>query len=265
MKNDITIVTAFFDIGRGDWTPEQGFPHYLHRTNDTYFERFAHLAELENEMFIFTSSEFVDAIAELRRDKPTTIFDFDLVKEANDLREQIELVYAIPEYQRMINPRERVNPEYWCADYVIVNLLKSTFACMASVQAKNDMLAWVDFGYCRSADTRAGVQHWQYGFDPERIHLFSIRDYNNETIHQIISNNLVFMTGPCIVASKQKWRILEMMVMEGTQELLRNQLIDDDQTLLTLSYLSSPNDFQIHRVDPSDWFIIFKQFHENIS
>ena len=38
--NDITIVTAFFDIGRGEWTPDKGLPHYLHRTNQTYLQRF---------------------------------------------------------------------------------------------------------------------------------------------------------------------------------------------------------------------------------
>jgi len=25
--NEISIVTAFFDIGRGDWTPDKGLPH----------------------------------------------------------------------------------------------------------------------------------------------------------------------------------------------------------------------------------------------
>ena len=48
----ISIVTAFFDIGRGDWTPDKGLPHYLHRTTDTYIERFGHLATLENEITV---------------------------------------------------------------------------------------------------------------------------------------------------------------------------------------------------------------------
>ena len=43
--NDITIVTSFFDIGRGNWTLDRGLPHYLQRTNETYLERFAHLAK----------------------------------------------------------------------------------------------------------------------------------------------------------------------------------------------------------------------------
>ena len=58
----ISIVTAFFDIGRGDWTPDKGLPHYLHRTTDTYVERFGHLATLENEITIFTSEDLIPRV-----------------------------------------------------------------------------------------------------------------------------------------------------------------------------------------------------------
>ena len=58
--NDISIVTAFFDIGRGDWTPDKGLPHYLQRTTKTYLERFGYLAKLKNKMVIYTSEDLVD-------------------------------------------------------------------------------------------------------------------------------------------------------------------------------------------------------------
>lgn len=266
MNTDITIVTAFFDIGRGTWTPDRGYPHYLHRTNDTYFERFGHLAQLENEMFVFTTEDNFDRIAELRGDRPTTLFEFDLVSEAQDLRERIELIYATPDYMRLISPNERLNPEYWSADYVIINLLKSTFACMASVQAKNDMLAWVDFGYCRTPETLAGVQHWRYPFNPDLIHLFKLKDYvPGTTIHSMIANNDVHITGPCIVASKKNWRELEFLVMEGVKQLIENFLIDDDQLFLLLSALSRPELFELHQVSPDNWFTVFRDYNENIS
>lgn len=265
MDNDITIVTAFFDIGRGDWTQDKGYPHYLQRTTDTYFERFATMAKLENEMFIFCEKEHFERIQELRGDRPTTIFEFNLADEAEDLRGDIELIYAIPDYQRMINPRERANPEYWNADYVIINLLKSTFACMSSIQAQNEMLAWVDFGYCRTPDAVGNLKHWTYPFEQDLIHLWSIKDHRGEDIPQIISNNIVFMTGPCIVASKKKWKLLEHLVLEGVQGLIANRMIDDDQLFLLLAYLSSPDDFKIHKLDPNDWFTVFKNYNENIS
>lgn len=266
MNNDITIVTAFIDIGRGEWTPERGFPHYLHRTTDTYFERFGHMAQLENEMFVFTTQDNFDRVMELRDGRPTTLFEFDLDSEAEDLRERIQLVYATPDYVNLINPRERKNPEYWCPEYVIINLLKSTFACMASVQAKNDMLAWLDFGYCRTAETLAGVKHWRYPFNPNLIHLFKLKDYApGTTIHQMIANNDVHITGPCIVANKKNWRELEFMVLEGVKQLLENFLIDDDQLFLLLSYLSRPELFELHQVSPDNWFTVFRDYNENIS
>ena len=260
-NNDITIVTAFFDIGRGDWTPERGFPHYLQRSVDTYFERFAHMATLENEMFIFTSPDLVDRVAELRGDRPTTIFQFDLKNEASDLRDYIELIYATPDYINLINPKEKKNPEYWCADYVIINLFKSTFACMASIQAQNDMIAWLDFGYCRSQETLAGVKNWRWPFDQDKIHLWNLKDYNPSiTIHELIAENNVHITGPCIVASKKNWKKLEFLVLEGVQEMIKNFLIDDDQLFLLLSYLADPDSFELHRVTADDWFVAFKEY-----
>ncbi|EER47878.1 hypothetical protein AM305_05579 [Actinobacillus minor NM305] len=47
MTKEITIVTAFFDIGRGNISTEAGYPSYLIRSNNTYFSYFVHLAKLE--------------------------------------------------------------------------------------------------------------------------------------------------------------------------------------------------------------------------
>ncbi|MGP9692794.1 WlaTC/HtrL family glycosyltransferase, partial [Psychrobacter sp. AOP30-A2-5] len=35
-EKSITIVTAYFDIGRGDWSTEKGHPSHLLRDNQTY-------------------------------------------------------------------------------------------------------------------------------------------------------------------------------------------------------------------------------------
>ena len=47
MTKEITIVTAFFDIGRGNISTEAGYPSYLIRSNNTYFSYFVHLAKVE--------------------------------------------------------------------------------------------------------------------------------------------------------------------------------------------------------------------------
>lgn len=266
--NDISIVTAFFDIGRGDWTPDKGLPHYLHRTNDTYLERFAHLAKLDNEIIVFTSEELAPLVHTLRYGKETTINVIDFKNSFTDLRNAITKTQENPDFQKHINPSQVKNPEYWNADYVLVNLMKASFVRRAIEmnQINNEMVAWLDFGYCRDETTLNGVKQWQYPFDQDKIHFFNIKDYKEGTyISDIIFNNDVHITGPCIVASNEKWGILEQLVQNNTKELLKNNLIDDDQTLLLMSYLTAPELFELHPVSPSDWFVAFKEFNENLS
>ena len=76
-RKPISIVTAFFDIGRGEIG--EGYPDYLRRTNDTYFEHFSRLAVLENEMVVFTSEEHRDRIMKLREGKPTKLIIINLI------------------------------------------------------------------------------------------------------------------------------------------------------------------------------------------
>lgn len=265
--SDITIVTAFFDIGRGDWTPDKGLPHYLQRTTDTYFERFKHMATLDNDMVVFTSPDLKAKVEELRKGKPTTVITREFSSLAPDLWSKITEVQLSPEYQDMINPSQRKNPEYWNANYVLVNLLKSSFITLA-IQGdfvKTDLVAWLDFGYCRDASTLNGVTHWKYPFSTDKIHFFNLKPYNGTMIMNIISNNDVHITGPHIVAHKDLWPKLEKMVLGHTDILLKNNLIDDDQTLLLMSSLDNPELFELHPVNPNDWFIVFKEYNESVS
>jgi len=263
--NNISIVTAFFDIGRGDWSPEKGLPHYLQRTTDTYLERFSHLAKLENDIVVFTSEEFVDKIKELRGDRPTQIVPMDFKNSFHELRDEITRVQKLPEYQAKINPSQIKNPEYWNADYVLVNLLKSSFVTKAIDLGflQNDLISWIDFGYCRKP---LQTNKWSYKFDEEKIHFFNIKNWIEGTyIQDVIANNDVHITGPCIVAGKKGWQILEYLVHHSVKELLKNDLIDDDQTLLLMSYLYKPEMFELHKVSPNNWFVAFKDYNENIS
>ena len=83
--SDITIVTAFYDIGRGDWTPDKGLPHYLQRTTDTYIERFSHMAQLENEMVVFSTPDIIEKLQPLRGERPTKWVSFDIFEKYGDL------------------------------------------------------------------------------------------------------------------------------------------------------------------------------------
>jgi protein YibB len=264
--NDITIVTAFFDIGRGDWTPDKGLPHYLQRTTKTYLERFGHMAKLENKMVVYTSKDMANEVRFLRQDRPTEILTLDFPNSFKKLREEITKVQTSSEYQSKISPAQVKNPEYWNADYVLVNALKSSFVTRAMPMIEDELVAWLDFGYCRTKETLNGVTNWQYPFDKNKIHLFNIKEWQEGTfIQDVIANNDVHMTGPCIVAGRDMWPQMEALVHHSIDELFKNNLIDDDQTLLLMAYLSKPELFKLHPVSNQDWFIAFKDYNENLS
>jgi protein YibB len=263
--NNITIVTAFFDIGRGEWTPDKGLPHYLHRTTKTYFERFGHMAKLENNMVVYTSKDLVDEVKFLRQDKQTDILVIDFPNSFKELREQITKIQKNPDYLSKINPTQVRNPEYWNADYVLVNALKSSFVNRAiqSNLIQDDLVAWLDFGYCREESTLNGVKKWQYPFAKDKIHFFNVRDFKEGTfISDVIANNIVHIHGSMIVADKEIWPNLESLIHHSINELLKNDLIDDDQTLMLMSYLQKPELFELHAIREESPFIIFKEYQD---
>jgi protein YibB len=265
---DVSIVTAFYDIGRGQWTADKGLPGYLHRPMDVYLQRFKYLTKLENNITVITAPNLVNVIAEyIGYCANVTIIAFDLEKEMQHLKAQISLIQTSDRFKQKINPMQLRNPEYWSADYVLVTGLKAFFVQHAIElgQVKNDTVAWIDFGYCRSETNVDGVTKWTVDFDPKLIHLFNYKDYTGENIATIVSNNDVYILGAKVVANKSLWYKLNQWMLESQLELISQGLVDDDQGLWLNSYINHPQDFEMHRIPDHqlghDPFVLFKKYN----
>jgi len=272
MDKNITVVTAFFDIGRGNLPNEKHgrvLPHYQHRSVDTYFEYFKNLAQLKNDMVIYTSQDFAERIYNIRKDagleEQTTVVVLPsyLPNGFDEIRDKVTEIMNDPNYYGKVDNPQLI--EYWHTDYVLVNIFKSYYVSHAITNGhiKTDLTAWIDFGYCRNPNTIPSSKEWSYDFDKEKIHYFNIRTIEPERpIDEIIYTGDVYIMGCHIVAGTHKWVDLMSRMTNCLAVLLSHRLIDDDQTLLLMSFLSSPQDSELHYVDPSDWFIIFKKFNE---
>lgn len=263
--SNITIVTAFFDIGRGEISDD--YPSYLKRTTDTYFDYFAKLATLENEMVIFTSAKFKEKILSLRQGKKTTVVEFDFHHKLNHIKKQITNIQNHPDFIAKVNPSQINNIEYWSADYVLLNNLKTYFINKAIKQnlVSHAQIAWIDFGYVRDIVTLNHVQNWQYQFNKDKVHLFSINKNiktvdNFQQVNDFIFNNQVFLIGGCIVASKEKWGEFIQTLFSCQKELLKQNIIDDDQGLYIMCLWKNPILFQIHYLGKNKWFDLFKKY-----
>lgn len=265
--SNITIVTAFFDIGRNNIS--DGLPGYLKRSNNTYFSHFSKLATLENEMVIFTSREFKEKILSLRQGKKTTLVEFDFHNKLNYIKKQITNIQNNPDFIAKVNPNQINNIEYWSSDYVILTNLKTYFVNKAIKEnlVSHAQIAWVDFGYVREEKTLNHVKNWQYQFNKDKVHFFSI-DKNIKTIdsfqqvNNFIFNNQVYLIGGCIVASKPKWNEFLHTLFTCQKELLKQNIIDDDQGLNIMCLWKNPDLFQVHYLGRKKWFDLFKKYDD---
>lgn len=264
----ITIVTAFFDIGRGDWTGvKNGYhlPHYLKRTTDTYIQNFARLAKINNPMIVHTTSEFAETCRAIREshgfgDQTEIVIHDNLFNLFSPLLKRIQSV--MDDHFFVSSVTNPAMPEYWNARYVLVNYLKAYFVrhSMSLGSIRTSQTAWIDFGYCRDDDRFEPGFSWTHDFG-DKINFFSIRQPTPErSLNDIVHTGDVYLQGCHIVGPTGQWEDLWESVQIQMETLLEQHLIDDDQTMLLMAYLANPDNFKLNKGDPNDWFIIFKDY-----
>ena len=253
----ISIVTAFYDIGRGDWstnTEKNGgpLPHYLQRSVDKYIDHFTRMCEIDTEIIVYTSPDIAPRLAAISPNVKVVEYDyFNLHKE---LRDKIEVIQKSPEFIKKINPYQVRNPEYWSKDYVGVTSLKAFYVSDAFERGliTNEFAAWIDFGYCRDDEHIPTNKTWEYDFTPGLMHYFNYRDPELKQARQQVSmavqNNIVFIIGGVFVAQKEQWKVLSVDMKEALEYLMSIGLVDDDQGLLLMAYFKNPDMYELHKM-----------------
>ena len=154
--------------------------------------------------------------------------------------------------------------EYWNSDYVLINILKSLYVTHAinSEVIKTDLAAWIDFGYVRTIETLPKSLEWKYPFDKDKMHMFNMREIEPERpISDIIKTGDVYTQGCHIVGGVSVWPTFMQLMIYNMNMLIQNNMIDDDQTMMLMSYLSKPEMFELRYNSPDDWFRIFKDYN----
>lgn len=256
----ISIVTAFYDIGRGDWstsTEKNGgpLPHYLQRSVDKYIDHFTRMCEIDTEIIVYTSPDMAPRLAAISPN--IKVVEYDYFNIHQELRDKIEAIQTSPEFVKKINPYQVRNPEYWSKDYVGVTSLKAFYVADAFERGliTNEFAAWVDFGYCRDDEHIPLTKKWEYDFTSGKMHYFNFRDPDvrqmKSQISMAVQNNLVFIIGGVFVGQRTEWQSLATEMKAGLEYLMSIGLVDDDQGLLLMAYFRNPDMFELHKMDPN--------------
>lgn len=253
----ITLVTAFYDIGRADWSTnvqKNGgpLPHYLQRSVDKYLEHFSRMCEIDTEIVVYTSPDLSEKISSIS--PRVKVVEYDYFNLKKDLREKIEAIQTSENFVRRINPYQVRNPEYWSKDYVGITSLKAFYVNDAYEKGiiTNEWASWIDFGYCRDDKHIPASKKWEFDFTEGKMHFFNYRDPDRsraaEQIQLAVLNNIVYIIGGIFVGQREQWSMLEEHMKKSLDILMENDLVDDDQGLLLMSYFRNPEKYELHKM-----------------
>lgn len=260
MSDEVTIVTAFVDIGRGDWEGiANGAPiaPYIKRDTETYLKRFQRLTKLKNPIVCFTQSKFFERILAMREDIILINID-SIFDDHQHLINSIKAAQKNPDFTKHLSKPS--SPEYWSPEYVAINFMKSHFVTYAveSGLCQTSTSAWIDFGYCR--DEVYCPENKTFTFNTEnKINFFGMAaDYFIRPIFDIVMYGHVYIQGCHIVAPNKDWKALKQLVNDSLSVLFKVGMVDDDQTLLLMAYRAAPEMFKINPGSTTNWFNIFE-------
>lgn len=257
---ELTVVTAYFDIGRGEYKSTYA------RGNDKYINYFKFWARMKNDLVVYTQPEFKDEILEIReeyglgdRTKIITIDDtYSILPDMYKRMCEIEKNEFYQKY-RYIKYNPDNNAKY---DYVM--FLKSW--CLKDAVEKgyvsNDFIAWLDFGFNHGgnffSDEKDFDFTWKYDFE-DKIYLASVVEPKlmNKPIFHMIQSGEVFIQGtPYMMPVKLVSEYYNLM-LEAMNSLLDIGFIDDDQTVLYMAYCKKKELFNIYKCD---WMMHIKKY-----
>ena len=255
---EITIVTAFFDIGRDKYA-------FYSRSVEKYLDYFRFWARIQNKLVVYTAPELVDKVMEIRgefglADKTVVIAVPDIFEVEGKLFERMKAVESNPDFYQF---RANADPEWPDnkANYDYIMLMK--YWCLQDAASKNlatGMLAWLDFGFNHGGKNFTEAADFDYLWQTDledKIHVFSLS--SPDAIHagfqlQLLSECL--MGAPVIVPDTMAEK-LWLLTKKAMEALLMLDCIDDDQQLLMMAYKEEPEAFHIHI---SDWFMPIKEY-----
>lgn len=257
--SDITIVTAFFDVGREKWRGK------FKRDINTYIENFKFWARIRNELVIYTEKNVSEKIWEVRKnfglEKKTKIIVIDDIMSL-DTDIYMRMKRALSHPLAVKNRKRPNNPECYNYVYNYVMLLKA-WVLQETVRRNlaKDMIAWIDFAYNHGGEYYTHAEEfdflWQYKFS-SKIHFFSLNEPDNIPIFELVKNMNTYFTGGFIVLpiclATELWRLYR----ESMIHLTSVGMCDDDQTLMLMAYREKPEIFEIHHID--GWFEPWKKF-----
>jgi protein YibB len=257
--SDISLVTAFFNIGRENFKA-------IPRTDDTYLNNFKFWARMRNNLVVYTDSVTAAKVTEIRAnfglaDKTNVIVIDDITSIEPEILDRMKKIRETDWFERFrILPNATSNiPQY---SYLM--LLKTWFLADATKNGYVDgMVAWIDFGFNHGGKLYTNPEdfdfEWSYDFS-DKIHLFYYEKIDKKPTYEMVRRLCDSIMGCIYVLPAHYCETLWELTREAMEHLLAVGLYDDDQMLLLMAYRAKSEIFDMHE---SKWFLPIKEYGGN--
>ena len=245
---EITIVTAFFNIGREKWKD-------FNRDDNDYIRYFRFWARIQNRLIVYTESAMKDIVLQIRAeyglaDRTEVIVLDDIQSLDIEVFDAMQQALSRPE---AVNYRVEPNhPEAYNAKYNYVMYLKPLIISDAIQRKMADgMIAWLDFGF------NHGGEYYNQSMDfdflwkanlTDKIHFFAMHPLDERPVFDIIRSLDTYIAGAIMIAPANLWPVLLELYRGAAMSLADCGFSDDDQTLAVMAYRKKSEIFAVHEV-----------------
>ena len=261
-KTETTVVTAFFDIGRGNYDIQR----CEKRDCKKYFDYFKFWARINNNLIVYTTSDFKDEVIKIRNEfhrenKTTVVVVDDIFSIEQNIYNRMKEIEHNQDFHNFRFWNIEVSNK---ADYDYIVMMK--FWCLTDAVNKNLVktkdVTWLDFGFNHGGACYTNPMEFDFTIaTPElnKILLFHLPERIPEKTHSALSLQFQFDTilGAPVVCPIDLTERFYQLIKNSMISLLSLDCIDDDQQLLLMSYKTEPDLFLIQ---PSDWFMPLKEY-----
>ena len=279
MINEITIVTAFFDIGRDNWNQE------FKRDVNFYIHSFLHFFQYPYSMVCYIDDRYIEQVIQEYEKSPyknkrfipinrewlneninawkllsidQTIITSEQYKSILENRLRFMYPDGIPE----VNRRNHLFPENEWPEYNAINHSKIDFISNSIINGyiTTQYTCWCDFGYFNSQHNGNITTFPTSLLDTNKFNKnkisFLLRNPVNERDKNMLYTLVIapevftgtFFVGPSLLMLK-----MQKLYHESVKELYRNGISDDDQHVYLRCYLKEPDFFDIHIIQSEEW------------
>ena len=244
---EITLVTDFFDIGRGEDKNQE-----LRRTASKYMEEFKRWARIENKLIVYTDSKSAKEIMAIRAgyglEEKTVIVPIDNLFELEpELFDKMQKAAKNPAFLdfRYIPDAFSNNPKYdylWMMKYYFMNDAYNRGLLSEEV-------VWIDFGFDHGGliyyDPEDFKFSWEYDWG-DKIHIFCLYSPDSITGIEVLQYLPDCVMGSMYGLPRELVPTFWELVRNAMEALLMLDCVDDDQQLVLMAYKARPDLFQVH-------------------